>query len=187
MLGVVIVCLWYYSPHLVSASVVPSEENLPWGLWRLLPVHRLGAVVAMTIAVTNQMSPSGNSPSTAQPPLYRQEPRPLELLWPHPLPVSSQQPYKDILSYHQGNALASHETVLPVSHFLSDWWQRCIVGQMARPGRPATTNQASMISQTHSRQQKSQLTSLMRLAAQQLLCLPSPPASGCSEQRIMGA
>ncbi|KAM6972860.1 LOW QUALITY PROTEIN: exopolyphosphatase PRUNE1-like [Aplochiton taeniatus] len=89
--------------------------------------HQLGLLVAMTISFNDNKEPFRQLAVYSSSTLYRLEvSQALEFTCSPSLnltPLSS--PYKDILAYHQGNALASRKKILPVlKDFLSDWERR---------------------------------------------------------------
>ncbi|XP_018542153.1 exopolyphosphatase PRUNE1 [Lates calcarifer] len=105
-----------------------QRKNLQQELRDFCQSHRLDAVVAMTISFNDQSDePVRQVAVYSSNLLYGQEIS--HALFKSCSPAlclsPATSPYKDILSYHQGNALASRRAVLPVlTHFLSDWWQR---------------------------------------------------------------
>ncbi|XP_036949809.1 exopolyphosphatase PRUNE1-like isoform X1 [Acanthopagrus latus] len=105
-----------------------GRKNLQQELQDVCLSHQLDAVVAMTISFNDQSEkPVRHLALYSQSSRYRRQiSHALLNSWsPSPClsPVSS--PYKDILAYHLGDALASRSKLIPVlTHFLSDRWQR---------------------------------------------------------------
>ncbi|XP_040909156.1 exopolyphosphatase PRUNE1-like isoform X2 [Toxotes jaculatrix] len=105
-----------------------QRKDLQQELCSFCQSHCLDAIVAMMISFNSQSDESVRQLAVySSNPLYGQEISHTLLKSLSPalclLPVSS--PYKDILTYQQGNSLASRRKVLPVlTHFLSEWWQR---------------------------------------------------------------
>ncbi|XP_076610200.1 exopolyphosphatase PRUNE1-like [Chaetodon auriga] len=112
----------------MSLDLFLRRRNLQEDLCDFCHSHRLEAVVAMTISFNDQSDEPVRqlalySPSSQ----HRQQISHALLTIQSPALCLSpiRNPYKDILAYHQGNALASRRQILPVlTHFLSDWWQR---------------------------------------------------------------
>ncbi|XP_038580286.1 exopolyphosphatase PRUNE1-like isoform X2 [Micropterus salmoides] len=104
------------------------RENLQQQLCDFCRSHRLDAVVAMMISFNDQSDePIRQLAVYSSSSQYRQEISHALVNNQSPAPCLSPvtSPYKDILAYHQGNALASRRKLLPVlTHFLSHWWQR---------------------------------------------------------------
>ncbi|XP_071356133.1 exopolyphosphatase PRUNE1-like isoform X3 [Trachinotus anak] len=112
----------------MSLDLFLQRTNLQQEICHFCQSHHLDAVVAMTISFNDQSDePVRQVAIYSSNLLYRQEINHALLNSHSPTlclsPASS--PYKDILTYHQDNALASRRNVIPVlTHFLSDWWQR---------------------------------------------------------------
>ncbi|XP_008301155.1 protein prune homolog [Stegastes partitus] len=102
-------------------------KNLQQQLCDFCQSHRLDAVVAMTISFSDQSyKPVRQLVIYSSNSMFRQEiSHALQNSQSPALCLSpASSPYKDILAYHQGNALASRSKVLPVlAHFLSRWQQ----------------------------------------------------------------
>ncbi|XP_035537371.1 exopolyphosphatase PRUNE1 [Morone saxatilis] len=104
------------------------RKNLQQELYDFCLSRRLDAAVAMTISFNAQSDdPVRQLALYSSSSLYRQQISHALLNAHGPAPCLSplSSPYKDILAYHQGNALASRRKLLPVlARFLSDWWHR---------------------------------------------------------------